>query len=163
LLSCCALLLAALAPGQVPAVAELELTDQYGRADSLSAHREQVTVVFVVTARRLRNIKAWESGLRERFEDAVELVRIADVPDSDPPPTHDRVAAKLRKRVPPEVPILIDIERHFARGMELDTDRPNLLIFDARGRFAAGFHGRHDPELFEQVCDAIEAARESRS
>jgi hypothetical protein len=157
------MVLASLSPGEVPESAELSLTDQYGRTDKLAAHREGVTVALVVTARRLRNLKAWESGLRERFEEGVELVRIADVPESDPPASLERVAAKLRKRVPEEIPILIDVERSFARELELDTDRPNLLIFDARGRFAAGFRGRHDPELFERVCAGIEAARESGS
>ena len=116
--------LAALTPGQVPAVSDQELLDQYGRADSLAAHREHIVVGMVVTARRLRNLKGWEKQLRERYDD-IHFVRIADVP-AEPPVTYDQVAQKLVKRVPEEVPILIDIERRWALELELDTARPMI-------------------------------------
>ena len=109
---------------------------------------------MVVTARRLRNLKGWEKPLRERYDD-IHFVRIADVPE-EPPVSHEEVAQKLVKRVPEEVPILIDIERRWARELELDTSRPNLLLFDRDGRLAATFHGRPDPALLDEVFAAIE-------
>ena len=70
---------------------------------------------------------------------------------SNPPVTREQVADKLDKRVPEEVPILIDIERRWARELELDTERPNVLLFDREGRFVAAFHGRAEPELLDEI------------
>ncbi len=71
--------------------------------------------------------------------------------------TVKQVADKLSKRVPEEISILIDIEGRWASELELDTSRPNLLILDGQGRLVDRFRGRHGPELFEQVCAAIDA------
>ena len=68
-----AILLVALGPGEVPAVAGEALLDQHGASDSLEAHRGETVVVLVVTARRLRNLKPWERDLREAYEDLVFL------------------------------------------------------------------------------------------
>jgi hypothetical protein len=143
------ILLVAATVGQTPAVADLELMDQHGVPDRLAAHRDHVVVVMVVTGKRLRNIKAWEKELREEYAE-VHFLRIADIPE-EPPVTREDVARKLVKRVPEEISILIDIERRWARELELDTDRPNLLIFDADGRLAAAFHGRMEPTRLEEV------------
>ncbi len=137
-----------------PAIADLALVDQYGRTDSLAAHRDHVTVAMVVTARRLRNLKAWERGLRDRYEH-LHYLRVVDIP-LEPPVTHDQVATKLRKRIPEEVPVLIDLERAWATKLELDTARPNLLVFDRQGTLHARLYGRENPELFEELCGAID-------
>jgi len=149
------LLLGAVVLGQAPSVAELELTDQYGASERLSAHDDHVVVVMVVTAKRLRNLKAWEKELRERYAD-VQFLRIADVPE-EPPVSLEQVAKKLRARVPEEVSILIDVDRQWARGLELDTDRPNLLLIDRDGKLAAAFRGREEPDLLDQVCAALDS------
>jgi hypothetical protein len=156
-----AILLGAAAPEQPTAVARLELVDQHGITDSLAAHRGHVTVVMVVTARRLRNLKAWESELRERYEE-IHFLRIADVPPQDPPVTREQVARKLASRVPEEVSILIDLERRWATELELDTGRPNLLLFDEDGRLGASFRGRMEPELRDRVQAAIRRLLEAR-
>jgi hypothetical protein len=147
-------ILATLAPGQIPPVADLELIDQYGRADSLAAHRDHIVVAMVVTARRLRNLKGWEKQLRERYDD-IHFLRIADVPE-EPPVTHEQVAQKLVKRVPEEVPILIDVERRWARELELDTARPNLLLVDRDGRIVTTIRGRPEPALLDELFAAID-------
>jgi len=147
------ILLAAAALGQAPAVAGLELADQYGVTDSLDAHRDHVVVVMVVTAKRLRNLKGWEKELRARYDD-LHYLRIADVP-GEPPVTHEQVARKLAKRVPEDVPILIDIDRRWAEELQLDTGRPNLLLIDRDGRLIANFRGRMDPPLLEEVLAAL--------
>jgi hypothetical protein len=147
-------LLGALTVGQTPAVAELDLLDQHGVADRLADHSNRIVVVMVVTARRLRNLKGLERDLHERYED-LKFIRIADVPD-DPPVTREEVADKLNKRVPEEVPILIDIERRWARELELDTERPNVLLFDRDGRFVAAFRGRAEPELLDEIHAALD-------
>lgn len=146
-------LLGALTVGQTPAVAELDLLDQQGRADRLADHSDRVVVVMVVTARRLRNLKGLERDLLERY-DELYFMRIADVPE-DPPVTREDVARKLNKRVPEDVPILIDIDRHWARELELDTGRPNVLLFDREGRFVASFRGRAEPELLDEIHAAL--------
>ena len=134
-------------------LSELRLRDQYGDEDSLAAYRGQVVVVMVVTARRLRNIKPWEADLREQME-GVQYLRIADVPEGSPADS-DQVAEKLRERVPDEVPVLIDMERRWATTLVLDTDRPNLLLVDARGRLVATFRGRYTPQLAADVIEAL--------
>jgi hypothetical protein len=136
-------------PAAVDGLRDVELSDQFGGRDSLSAHLGSPTVVMVVTARRLRNLKPWERELRERFED-IDIVRIADVPD-DSKATLDDVASKLRDRVPEGVPVLIDMERRWATALELDTDRPNLLLLDSDGALLGAYHGRHDTDLAAAV------------
>lgn len=136
-------------------LSQLNLRDQYGAEDSLAAHRGQVVVVMVVTAKRLRNIRPWERDLRERFED-IEYLRIADVPE-DPPATYDEVAQKLVERVPEGVSVLIDLDRRWATTLGLDTSRPNILVFNSDGKLVSAHRGRHDPELAAQVLEGIEA------
>lgn len=140
--------------GQTPDVADVELVDQLGNSGSLTDHRDQVVVVMVVTARRLRNLKAWEKDLRDRYDD-IHFLRVADIP-RDPPVTHEQVARKLAKRVPEEVSIFIDIEGQWARELELDTGRPNLLLFDRDGRLAAAFRGRWEAASSEEVYAALD-------
>ncbi len=153
-----AVLLAAPVAGPAPDLAALELRDQYGTTDNLAAHRGEVVVAFVVTARRLRNIKPWEEALRERHA-GLAFVRVADVPD-ERPASHDEVAAKLRKRVPEDVPVLIDLERAWATALDLDTQRPNVLVFDPRGRLAASVRGLLEPALVDEISGAIADLRD---
>jgi hypothetical protein len=133
--------------------AEIELPDQLGGSDSVTAHRGQVTVAMVVTAARLRNLKAWRRDLEERL-DGIDFVLIADIP-IDPPASLDRVVAKLAERVPNEVPVLIDLERRWAVELGLDTDRPNILLFDREGRLVASFRGRSEPSLVDAVVQRL--------
>ena len=152
-----ALTLGALLPAEprdVGALAGVMLRDQYGQGDSLEAHRGQVVLVTVVHAKRLRKLKSWETALRGRLKD-VHYVRIADVP-TDPPVTQEEVAKKIRERVPENVPILIDLERRWARALELDTDQPNLLIFDRKGRLVSSYRGSKDPSLEVSVSRDLE-------
>lgn len=138
----------------VAPLAELKLRDQYGREDSLAAHRGQVVLVTVVHAKRLRKLKSWEAALRERLAD-VHYLRIADVP-AEPPVTHEEVAQKLRERVPEEVPILIDLQRLWAHALSLDTEQPNLLIFDRGGQLVSTYRGSRTPALEADVRRDLE-------
>jgi hypothetical protein len=149
-----AVLLVGLLLGIPMELSELGLPDQHGNQDSLAAHRGNVVVAMVVTARRLRNLKGWERDLRARFEE-VDFVRVADVPE-DPPVTYRDVADKLATRVPEEVAVLIDIDRRWSSALDLDTGRPNLLLIDADGRLVASFRGRAEPALVDEVASRIE-------
>ncbi len=137
-----------------PSVTEQLLRDQHGRTSTVAGHRDHVAVVMVITASRLRHLKVWQRDLQERFE-AVRYVLIADVP-SDPPVTWERVAEKLVRRVPEEVSVWIDLERRWASELELDTSRPNLLLFDRDGKLTARFEGRKNEVLLERVSLALE-------
>lgn len=148
------LLILSPAPGEVLPVAEVELRDQHGETDSLAAHRGEVVVVMVVTARRLRNLRPWEKDLRDRFP-GLSFLRIADIPE-DSPVTHEKVASKLVKRVPEEVSILIDLEGRWSRGLDLDTDRPNVLVIDREGRLVDSVRGRHEAELAARLGAALD-------
>lgn len=134
---------------------QLKLRDQYGVEDSLAAHRGQVVVVMVVTAKRLRNIRPWERDLREHFEN-IEYLRIADVP-SDSPATYESVARKLLERVPDGVSVLIDLDRRWATTLGLDTSRPNILVIDVEGELVSAHRGLHSPELAARVIEEVAA------
>jgi hypothetical protein len=137
-----------------PAAAEAELPDQLGGSGSVAAHRGEVTVAMVVTAARLRNLKAWQRDLQERLE-GVTFVLIADVP-SDPPVTLERVVSKLGEKVPEEVPVLIDLERLWATELELDTGRPNVLLFDRDGFLVESFRGFAREDIVESAARRLE-------
>ena len=139
---------------QPPTVSAVELRDQHGRPHTVAEARGEVVVVMVVTASRLRNLRGWQIALQERFDQARYML-IADVP-AQPQVTWDRVAEKLVRRVPDEVPVLIDIERRWATELELDTELPNLLVFDRQGRLAERFRGRRDAALLAEVSRALE-------
>ena len=143
----------------VDAIGSLRLPDQHGVQDSLAEHRGHVVVVMTVTAKRLRNIKPWERHLRERV-DGIHFLRVADVP-ADSKATHTSVAAKIRERVPEGVSVLIDVDRAWATELDLDTERPNLLIIDRDGRLIASFRGLFAPELLEPVVDQLEELLET--
>ena len=91
----------------------------------------------------------------EEQDEIGHFLRIADIPE-EPPVTREQVADKLAKRVPEDIRILIDIERHWARELELDTGRPNLLLLDKEGKLAAAFRGRMEPELLLEVRVALD-------
>jgi hypothetical protein len=135
------------------------LRDQLGRAGGLEQHRGTTVVALVVTAKRLRSLKGWQVELDKRLT-SVAYLRVADIP-KEPPVDYERVAAKLRERVPDEVPIGIDLARSWATSYDLDTGEVNLLVFDPRGELAARFRGRRSQALVAQVAAAV--ARVQRS
>ena len=142
---------------ELGALPGLSLPDQYGAQDCLRAHRGRPAVVFVVSAERLRSLRPWEEALRERFGDErLDYLRIADVVTNGPT-TFERVAEKLRERVPPGVAILVDLERRWATELGLATDEPNLLIVDASGELIAHYRGRRDVVLEELVAGRLES------
>jgi hypothetical protein len=140
---------AAVSPGDA---VRAELRDQHGIPRSLADERGHPTVALVVTARRLRTLKAWEVELRARTP-GLHYVRVCDVPPA-PPTTWERVAARLRGRVPAEVPVLVDVERVWARAFALDTEEVNALVFDARGSLVARARGPRSDAALRAVTDA---------
>jgi hypothetical protein len=136
------------------------LVDQFGREDSLESRRGTTVVALVVTAKRLRSIKGWELELHERLPE-VSFLRVVDVPE-EPKVTRERVAAKLRERVPQQVPIGIDMQRGWAAAYGLDTAEVNVLVFGPEGALVARFRGRKSKPLVEQVVAAVEK-RQPRS
>lgn len=150
-------LLTSLAVGHLPAVADTPFVDQHGATDRLSAHRGHTVVAFVVSARRLREVEAWEVALRDRFDD-LTFLRVADV-DEDREVSHADVAAKLLKRVPEDVSILIDVRRRWYQELQLDTSHTNVLVFDEDGALYRAFHGKRNDERLRQVVAAIDTLR----
>jgi hypothetical protein len=135
------------------------LVDQFGREHGLEPSRAATVVALVVTAKQLRSLKGWELELQKRLA-GVSFLRIADVP-AQPPVTWERVAEKLRERVPSQVPIGIDLARSWATLYGLDTSEVNVLVFAPGGELAARFRGRRSKPLVEQVVAAV--ARVPRS
>lgn len=133
---------------------EAPLRDQFGNTDSLLAHRGAVVLVVVVSVRRLATIQRWAEALVSRYP-RLHLLSVADMP-AEGPVDIDRVAATLQKRVPANVPVLIDIERRWAGSYDLDTAAPNLLVFDQSGNLAARLRGRFSAEREASIAPVIE-------
>ena len=128
--------------------------DQYGQTVTLNAGPPAVRVAIVVSAKRLRRIKKWEQALRSRFPD-LPVIRIADVPQSAPT-DYENVAEKLRKRLPEDLSVGIDLDSAWAKILELDTSVPNILVFDSQGRLDASHSGMFSDELFPAVAADID-------
>jgi hypothetical protein len=153
------LILASVLPaGAEPPALSATLRDQHGRSDGFAAHRGRPLVVFVVTAPRLRRLRDWEQVLRQRHDD-LPVLRVADVPHAnpgEPEPRYEEVARVLRRRVPPEVPVLIDLERRWAADFDLDTREVNLLFFDAAGGWRGHVRGRPTLERRDEALAQLE-------
>ena len=130
-----------------------QMPDQRGGHDSLAAHRGNPVVVVVVDARRLGTVKRWEQDLLTRFP-KLRVMTVADVNEARPTSV-EQVAAVLAHRVPPEVVVLIDMERLWAREFALDTAAPNLVLIDASGAPVAQFRGRWNAELSGEVAERV--------
>ena len=130
------------------------LRDQHGRLGGFEPAGPQATVVFVVSAARLKRLREWEASLRKRFE-GLRFLRVADVPPSRPPARYEDVAGRLRQRVPPEVSVLIDVDRVWATGFEIDTREVNLLVFDGQGDFAGQLSGGPTPERLARAAALV--------
>lgn len=156
------LAIGSLAATAAPRVDELPtLLDQFGEPVSLDADSVEVQVAIIVSAKRLRRIKPWEKALREEFPGLV-VVRIADVPRSSPT-EYETVAKKLRKRLPEDVNVGIDLEGLWADALGLDTSVPNILLFAASGELvyqqSGMFKKSRYPSLQGALIEAQNAGR----
>ena len=132
------------------------LQDQYGVARGLDQHAGQVQVAIVVTAKKLRRLKPWERALRKNYPD-LPVLRVADVPVTAPT-EHEQVAKKLRKRLPEDIVVLIDLDGAWSRRYQLDVSVPNLLVFNAQGELRSVHAGLYKSALFaafQQDLDAV--------
>lgn len=118
---------------------QLALIDQYGEAGGLATDADGLQVAIVVSAKRLRRLKPWEEAIRD-IDTEVPIVRVADVPRTAPT-EYDSVAEKLRKRLPPDVNVLVDLDGVWAAAYALDVNVPNVLIFDGAGTLLAVHSG----------------------
>lgn len=130
-------------------VEELALTDQFGAAGGLATEQAGLQVAIVVSAKRLRRLKPWEQAIRE-IDTEVPLVRVADVPRTAPTEL-DSVAEKLRKRLPEDVNVLIDLSGIWASAYELDVNVPNVLIFNGQGELLSRHSGMYKKSYFEAL------------
>lgn len=131
------------------------LEDQNGKKDSLEAHNGRPVVVLAVNGDRLRQLKGWEVALRERF-DGLDFIRVVDVAQG-PGVRPERVARKLRDKVPPGVSVLIDVDGVWAATYGLHKTDLNVLLFDRQGRLVARFAGKREAALTERIFREIEA------
>ncbi len=132
------------------------LPDQFGFYRSLNPNASPALVI-VVDARRLRRIKKWETALAESYPD-LEILRVADVP-RDPPAELTTVTEQLRKRVPADVPVTIDLEGLWSRAFTLDVSEPCLLLF-SRGELIARHEGAFAAPRLEALLLDLEALTE---
>lgn len=136
------------------AAAPAALPDQFGVEHSAADFAGEPYLVIVVTARKAKHIGRWEEALRDEYPQLLSL-RVADVPD-DPNADYEQVAARLRKRAPENVSILIDMDNQWARNYELDTEEPCLLLFDAGHNLIESFRGRAKGNRVRDVKAALQ-------
>ena len=136
-----------------------DLSDQYGRADSLANYAGDVTLAIVVPVRRLRLLKPWERALSEQLDD-LPVIRVTDV-SGEKNADYGKVAEKLQKRVPPDVSVLIDMEGQWAQAYELSSRNPCLLVFDREGELANTHCGRKKKEAVNDLVQEIESLRKA--
>lgn len=127
----------------------LTLKDQYGHTGGLAADASGLQVAIVVSAKRLRRIKPWEQAIR-RIDTDVPLIRVADVPRTAPT-EYDAVAEKLRKRLPEDLNVLIDLDGVWMKTFDLDTSVPNVLIFNGAGDLLARHAGMYRKDDFDAL------------
>jgi hypothetical protein len=133
---------------------DASLPDQFGNSGSLAAHRGSVVVAIVVDVRRLSTIQRWGEALGARYP-RLHFLNIAQMPAGGPVDM-PRVSATLQKRVPANVPVLIDVERRWATAYGLDTAAPNLLVFDRSGTLVTSLRGRFSAEREASIAPVIE-------
>ena len=153
----CIALLAGLIPAGAMALNAASLPalpDQFGDEIVALGASPTVRVGIIVSAKRLRRIRKWETALRERFPD-LEIFRVADVPRSAPTDYED-VAEAFRKRLPEDLSVGIDLEGSWAAALDVDTSVPSILVFDARGELDAVHSGMFDDRLFAQAAADID-------
>jgi hypothetical protein len=149
-------------PGSVAAndsVAGLALRDQFGDVVGLEDGTSGLQVAIVVSAKRLRRIKPWEQALKG-YDGDLPVIRVADVPRTAPT-EYETVAETLRKRLPEDVNVLVDLEGLWASRFELDTSVPNVLIFNGSGELLSAHRGMYKRALFEGVEADLQRLGES--
>lgn len=128
----------------------LTLFDQFGETGGVATDADGLQVAIVVSAKRLRRLKPWERAIRE-IDTEVPIVRVADVPRTAPT-EYENVAEKLRKRLPPDVNVLVDLNGVWASAYGLDVNVPNVLIFDAAGTLVAVHSGMFKKSYAEALA-----------
>lgn len=127
------------------------LRDQFGQITT--ATPGDVRVAIVVSAKRLRRIKPWEKALRKEFPELIPI-RVADIP-RDAPVEYESVAEKLRRRVPENISVGIDLHGEWANTLGLDTSVPNIMIFDATGDLVHTTSAMYKTSRYESLRAAL--------
>ncbi len=149
------LLLAAASQADTQQLSDLpKLIDQYGEAMKIDEVDSEVAIAIVVSAKRLRRLKKWEVALRDRFPE-LEILRVADIPQTTPV-THADVAEVLKKRLPPNFPVGLDLKGEWSAILELDSSVPNIVVFDAKGELRSIHHGMFNNKAFAQAAADID-------
>lgn len=131
-----------------------DLTDQYGKPYSYQNMMGQPLLLIVADARKLRWIGSWEKKLRRTLPE-LRSYRVTGVLKK-PTPTVDDVAKVLRRWVPENVPIAIDINNYWATRFTLDINQPCLVLLNADGDVVAKWRGRPKKSLLREVLATLQ-------
>jgi len=129
------------------------LPDQYGQNGGLSDYAGEAVLAIVATPRKLRWIERWEAAIRAEMPGLMSI-RVADVTDR-PAPDYKKVADMLRKRVPEDISVLIDLQSQWANSYILETSEPCLVLFDSEHNIVAKFRGRPKGKLVNDVINTL--------
>jgi hypothetical protein len=130
------------------------LPDQYGKPIDFAEYDGKPVLVIVADTRKLRWIGNWEKKLRKQLPELVSY-RVAGVLDT-PTPEYDQVAKVLRRWVPKNVPISIDINNHWATFYKLDINEACLILLDTDRQIIAQWRGRPKRALLTEVVAALQ-------
>ena len=146
-----------LSTGALAAATDLTLRDQFGATHGLRTDAQGLQLAIVVSAKRLRRIKPWEQALYG-YDADLPVIRVADVPQTAPA-EYEQVAAKLKKRLPEDVNVLIDLEGIWAATYGLDSSVPNILVFNGAGELQALHSGMYKGALFDALAADLDRLR----
>ena len=158
-LICCTALVICAATNRAAAVGQAPplIHDQHGEV--LQFDHAEPFVVIVVSKRRLRRLKPWEAALKERFGPDLDIVRIAHAAQETGErvaPDTDRLARALKRRVPAEVSIGLDLTGWWASHHGLDTQIPAVLVMSGQGSPPIVFQGNYTQARLADVVAAVE-------
>lgn len=140
------------APG---AAAPILLKDQFGKVDAPDRHRGRVVLLLFGEAAGLRRMKTWELRLLEQGNGEIDVVRVVDARPVKGKKTETEVNERLRRNVPPDIPILVDWDGTVAGAYHIPDAEVTATILDPQGRSCGTFAGPAEPPLLARARELL--------
>jgi hypothetical protein len=145
---------------QVSASALPLLEDQFGKPDGPSRHPGGLVVLICGAPNKLRQMKGWEDGLKPKLGPEVDFLRVVDgrhITRSQ----QEEAKATLRKKVSPQISILLDWEGRYWEALNLEPGTVELAFFSHGNPLPYRSSGRWSPTTGATVLQQLEHFRDS--
>jgi hypothetical protein len=133
-------------------VATFELTDQFGRAHSLSFPREKVCVLLIGDREGSRQLDGWTKAIAEKFGDSVDIYGLADLREV-PRPIRPLIRDAFKKKH--EQPVLLDWDGAVASRCGYARKEALVLVVGWHGEVLHRATGKADTSKLDQLFVAI--------